>query len=130
STPCPLRDSVKLEAEWSTSSRYTPGRIRSLRRNSARTSESPGAFGVRYSCCSRTTDRKSTRLNSSHVAISYAVFCLKKKNTVPHRFMLRRILHSELLHGNRDVGLSSLEISVALSLVSSYRCAGYGRNGR
>src|SRR5207253_8493593 len=27
-----------------------------------------------------TLDRKSTRLNSSHVAISYAVFCLKKKN--------------------------------------------------
>src|SRR5690625_1482210 len=27
-----------------------------------------------------TRDRKSTRLNSSHVAISYAVFCLKKKN--------------------------------------------------
>src|SRR5690625_6254033 len=27
-----------------------------------------------------TQDRKSTRLNSSHVAISYAVFCLKKKN--------------------------------------------------
>src|SRR5699024_11790277 len=25
-------------------------------------------------------DRKSTRLNSSHVSISYAVFCLKKKN--------------------------------------------------
>src|SRR5690625_5900179 len=29
-----------------------------------------------------TKDRKSTRLNSSHVAISYAVFCLKKKNKV------------------------------------------------
>src|SRR5699024_11678698 len=28
---------------------------------------------------SGTTDRKSTRLNSSHVSISYAVFCLKKK---------------------------------------------------
>src|SRR5699024_9423623 len=27
-----------------------------------------------------TRDRKSTRLNSSHVSISYAVFCLKKKN--------------------------------------------------
>src|SRR2546430_13220720 len=27
-------------------------------------------------------DRKSTRLNSSHSQISYAVFCLKKKNTV------------------------------------------------
>src|SRR3989442_4362051 len=36
-------------------------------------------------------DRKSTRLNSSHVRISYAVFCLKKNNppacpcTTPHR---------------------------------------------
>src|SRR5437870_11409792 len=29
----------------------------------------------------RARDRKSTRLNSSHVAISYAVFCLKKKIT-------------------------------------------------
>src|SRR5690606_41397322 len=28
----------------------------------------------------RMTDRKSTRLNSSHVKISYAVFCLKKKS--------------------------------------------------
>src|SRR5690606_41824050 len=28
-------------------------------------------------------DRKSTRLNSSHVKISYAVFCLKKKTTKP-----------------------------------------------
>src|SRR5699024_12355261 len=27
-------------------------------------------------------DRKSTRLNSSHVSISYAVFCLKKKNRI------------------------------------------------
>src|SRR5437667_4462103 len=27
-------------------------------------------------------DRKSTRLNSSHITISYAVFCLKKKNTM------------------------------------------------
>src|SRR3712207_8033884 len=30
-----------------------------------------------------TTDRKSTRLNSSHANISYAVFCLKKKPTLP-----------------------------------------------
>src|SRR5690625_5869296 len=29
----------------------------------------------------REQDRKSTRLNSSHVAISYAVFCLKKKKS-------------------------------------------------
>src|SRR5205814_9679416 len=30
------------------------------------------------------TDRKSTRLNSSHLGISYAVFCLKKKKTYQH----------------------------------------------
>src|SRR6267378_7491522 len=30
----------------------------------------------------RRADRKSTRLNSSHVEISYAVFCLKKKKTI------------------------------------------------
>src|SRR3989337_4006487 len=30
------------------------------------------------------TDRKSTRLNSSHGSISYAVFCLKKKNITIH----------------------------------------------
>src|SRR5256885_11046561 len=29
-------------------------------------------------------DRKSTRLNSSHLVISYAVFCLKKKKTLAH----------------------------------------------
>src|SRR4051812_17625351 len=34
----------------------------------------------------RLTDRKSTRLNSSHMSISYAVFCLKKKKkTTPTR---------------------------------------------
>src|SRR5690606_40794841 len=37
--------------------------------------EIPGVFAVPFE------DRKSTRLNSSHVKISYAVFCLKKKKT-------------------------------------------------
>src|SRR3712207_8850835 len=31
-------------------------------------------------------DRKSTRLNSSHANISYAVFCLKKKNTYINKY--------------------------------------------
>src|SRR3712207_5843156 len=35
-------------------------------------------------------DRKSTRLNSSHANISYAVFCLKKKNTKVHVQTRRR----------------------------------------
>src|SRR5258705_6493116 len=38
-------------------------------------------FGV--SC--RPQDRKSTRLNSSHLGISYAVFCLKKKKKMKER---------------------------------------------
>src|SRR5256885_6615347 len=33
-------------------------------------------------------DRKSTRLNSSHLVISYAVFCLKKKNNIHLVFTL------------------------------------------
>src|SRR5476649_3021223 len=35
-------------------------------------------------CPQRVRDRKSTRLNSSHTVISYAVFCLKKKNKAEH----------------------------------------------
>src|SRR2546426_3589084 len=33
-------------------------------------------------------DRKSTRLNSSHLVISYAVFCLKKKKKTTHKPMM------------------------------------------
>src|SRR5699024_12186419 len=38
-----------------------------------------GTMNTRLSCWIR-VDRKSTRLNSSHVSMSYAVFCLKEKN--------------------------------------------------
>src|SRR5690554_7021916 len=48
----------------------------------------PGALGALRTKCTASLpsnaallDRKSTRLNSSHVRISYAVFCLKKKKT-------------------------------------------------
>ena len=44
-----------------------------------------GDGGLAYGClqlhAAYVQDRKSTRLNSSHGYISYAVFCLKKKNT-------------------------------------------------
>src|SRR2546430_13730068 len=46
-------------------------------------------------------DRKSTRLNSSHSQISYAVFCLKKKKTI------LKILRS------RNIGISSYSRSVS-----------------
>src|SRR5438034_6215274 len=42
------------------------------------------AHPLRRAASSRYVDRKSTRLNSSHTVISYAVFCLKKKNTQRH----------------------------------------------
>src|SRR5438874_7139169 len=41
--------------------------------------EAPSAFDAVSAGGSPKGDRKSTRLNSSHVEISYAVFCLKKK---------------------------------------------------
>src|SRR5256885_11101008 len=49
------------------------------------------------------TDRKSTRLNSSHLVISYAVFCLKKQNLA---LVADVVAHdSELVNGDprRDV---------------------------
>src|SRR5437667_3002522 len=39
---------------------------------------------------SRNEDRKSTRLNSSHITISYAVFCLKKKKKIKNKHTLPR----------------------------------------
>src|SRR5438552_13519881 len=41
-----------------------------------------GTANVTCDTCVSGSDRKSTRLNSSHQIISYAVFCLKKKKTV------------------------------------------------
>src|SRR2546426_5608530 len=39
--------------------------------------------GISVTEAEKYLDRKSTRLNSSHLVISYAVFCLKKKKTNP-----------------------------------------------
>src|SRR3989442_3129354 len=44
------------------------------------TSTFSATFGRAMHVFADSRDRKSTRLNSSHVRISYAVFCLKKKN--------------------------------------------------
>src|SRR5436309_10537063 len=40
---------------------------------------------------SEVRDRKSTRLNSSHVKISYAVFCLKKKKNITNTCLSRKL---------------------------------------
>src|SRR5690606_40875116 len=58
----------------------TPGRL-STNRGARHFSVTSAASTRRAASLSTTpSDRKSTRLNSSHVKISYAVFCLKKKN--------------------------------------------------
>src|SRR5437764_5392347 len=49
-------------------------------------------------------DRKSTRLNSSHRCISYAVFCLKKKNNVQASIMCPATHANELARGDEHQG--------------------------
>src|SRR5207247_11465171 len=58
----------------------TPGRgMRGRARRSGGRSRAEGPRAIRLTADAK--DRKSTRLNSSHEWISYAVFCLKKKKT-------------------------------------------------
>src|SRR2546430_4022513 len=60
-------------------------------------------------------DRKSTRLNSSHSQISYAVFCLKKKKkNIPHLRLLRVFYILPAL-GLRYIG-SSVSVAPVLPL--------------
>src|SRR5258708_23137652 len=68
SLPCPLQAAPDLGQAWCANQRCTPSAMR------AKTLSSVGTSAPHR-------DRKSTRLNSSHQIISYAVFCLKKKNS-------------------------------------------------
>src|SRR5256885_12042923 len=65
----------------------------------------PPAAGMRPSPTSgmakTVEDRKSTRLNSSHLVISYAVFCLKKKKNIKVRPPPRHHLPVLLMHPSR-----------------------------
>src|SRR5258708_31483448 len=51
----------------------------------------------------QTRDRKSTRLNSSHQIISYAVFCLKKKKkiyNIDYNLFIKRTISRQRVHMN------------------------------
>src|SRR2546427_3494651 len=54
-------------------------------------------------------DRKSTRLNSSHSQISYAVFCLKKKNELQSQsnIVCRLLLEKKNKKTSNDVGVTT-----------------------
>src|SRR5439155_10184317 len=67
----------ELQERWGYPAITEASKRKILGLNSARLYRIPGA--AEPSAAGRYRDRKSTRLNSSHVAISYAVFCLEKK---------------------------------------------------
>src|SRR2546430_5102248 len=54
-------------------------------------------------------DRKSTRLNSSHSQISYAVFCLKKKKKYAHKQIFDVVAVANMIVFPFDCGLSESE---------------------
>src|SRR6202522_4466509 len=57
--------------------------FRSKTSGSSMSSSAHAMLPVRTTSVERCSDRKSTRLNSSHLYISYAVFCLKKQPGLP-----------------------------------------------
>src|SRR3712207_7325566 len=70
-----FRSRVQLVARQRDAHRRPVGRAAAARRRPVR--------GAAHTPAWRVGDRKSTRLNSSHANISYAVFCLKKKKPSP-----------------------------------------------
>src|SRR2546430_976089 len=75
-------------------------------------------FEHRGSMGSKPQDRKSTRLNSSHSQISYAVFCLKKKKKCTTRYLNRRRYPRSTTPGKSQVLLIQLYISQIYSAKS------------
>src|SRR5256885_10900091 len=69
----------QLSADLPTYQNTIRDKLRSLRRNANMPSAWDGALRTYDTVEREISDRKSTRLNSSHLVISYAVFCLKKQ---------------------------------------------------
>src|SRR5690625_5788747 len=75
---------VYIDLDPLVSTQRVPSCTRSM--EAFRCAEVPILVLARFSrACWVVVDRKSTRLNSSHVASSYAVFCLKKKRQINRR---------------------------------------------
>src|SRR5256886_6317391 len=72
-------------------------------------------YSTLSSGATESTDRKSTRLNSSHSQISYAVFCLKKKNfdaaqvTLVGIELMHMIKKKQLIVKSGDAGRTAVE---------------------
>src|SRR5439155_15354503 len=68
-------------------------------------------------------DRKSTRLNSSHVAISYAVFCLKKKKKKKMNRKAYKLVHLVASQDTSVIIAAPLHINVIMLLENIYKTA-------
>src|SRR4051794_41481588 len=73
-------------------SRWTAGATEASRRRARTRGSGPS-----------TRDRKSTRLNSSHPSISYAVFCLKKKKNKDTTFVSKHTTQLRSIHQDGHV---------------------------
>src|SRR5690606_41910466 len=83
SRPRTFANLISVKAHTSTGEYWVEGTIFG--------NDSPRVVSVDGVSVEAALDRKSTRLNSSHVKISYAVFCLKKKTSTSMRVQRRRI---------------------------------------
>src|SRR5204862_3798320 len=91
----PTRRSSDLPPSAACPSQETPMSLSCLRSSRSVVDRLSASLASAYaaSCrlCDPAPDRKSTRLNSSHVEISYAVFCLKKKKNNNNNDIIQRL---------------------------------------
>src|SRR3712207_8331056 len=86
-----LHDALPISKRYDSASVRSPWR---QARGRARGSSSAAACGLIRSSRVKERDRKSTRLNSSHANISYAVFCLKKKKKTSSMLRITYVLYN------------------------------------
>src|SRR5256885_13095018 len=84
-----LHDALPIYRQWPSFSARARAHVTHMNR-SVRPKSPLRARSFQPAPPHRDSDRKSTRLNSSHLVISYAVFCLKKKTTHVHRLQCHR----------------------------------------
>src|SRR5256885_3906298 len=98
--------------------RRAPGSARPARERGHRAANRADAL----SAVGQGEDRKSTRLNSSHLVISYAVFCLKKKKKPLQKHIHSRALsHIKYQHYRTNVPPSMQPLSCSFRMITDGR---------
>src|SRR5690242_6060574 len=124
-----LRGSAHMRLTWAPRSTNSPAASRRRRSPLCSIPSDPGAG----SSCAHAPerpfwpvrrDRKSTRLNSSHMSTSYAVFCLKKKrgfSQTTYFVRRRQIARSANEYGGRTAGASDCLLTLRRFTKSQYQ---------